>query len=108
MPKNSKIKLQDRAMLKLAEMTLSIIAASEALREAQSLPVKQKKAVEDMHAAFEYAYMQIQDVVFPVDCTQADVDTAMVQFAEIIDKNETMQATIRRVKDEILKAAKGN
>ena len=103
---NSKIKLQDRAMLKLAQLTLSIIASSEALREAQNLPEKEKKAVEDIHAAFEYAYTQIQDVVFPLDCTQADVDTAMVQFGEIIDKNETMQAAIKKVKEEILKAAK--
>lgn len=106
MPKNSKIKLQDRAMLKLAEMTLSMIAASEALKEAKTLQPKERKEVEDTYAAYEYAYTQIQDVVFPFDCTQADVDNAMIQFGEIIDKDESMQKAIQKVKEEILAAAR--
>ncbi len=106
MPKKSKLKLADRAKLKLAQMTLSIIAAQEAMLEAQKLPAEQKKAVEDVHAALEYAFTQMQDVVFPLDCTQADVDTAMVQLGEIIDKNETMQAAIKKMKEDILAAAK--
>lgn len=106
MPNSSKIDLKDRVKLKLAQMTLSIIAASEALKEAQNLPPKQKKAVEDIHAAYEYAYTQIQDVAFPLDCTQADVDNAMVELGEIIDKSKAMQDAIQKLKSEILKAAK--
>lgn len=101
-----KIKLQDRAMLKLAQLTLSIIASSEAVDEAKNLPPEERKAVEDIHAAFEYAYTQIQDVVFPVDCTQADVDNAMIQLGEIIDKNQSMRDAIAKLKAEILKEAK--
>ena len=38
MPKKSKINLSDRALLKLAEFTISVIASAEAVKEAKDLP----------------------------------------------------------------------
>ena len=106
MAKKSNIQLVDRVKLKLAQLTISVIGSAEALRESANLPEKQKKAVEDMYAAYLYAFEQIQDVIFPVDCTQADVDIAMIRLGETIDNNEAAKKAVEKVKNEILAAAK--
>jgi hypothetical protein len=105
MPKKSKINLSDRALLKLAEFTISVIASAEAVKEAKDLPEKQRKAVEDMHSTYLYTFEQIQDVVFPLDCTQADVDTAMNNLAATIDKSDVAKEAVEKVKKEILETA---
>ena len=98
MPKKSKINLSDRALLKLAEFTISVIASAEAVKEAKDLPEKQRKAVEDMHSTYLYTFEQIQDVVFPLDCTQADVDTAMNNLAATIDKSDVAKEAVEKFK----------
>ena len=105
MPKKSKINLSDRALLKLAEFTISVIASAEAVKEAKDLPEKQRKAVEDMHSTYLYTFEQIQDVVFPIDCTQADVDTAMNNLAATMDKSDVAKEAVEKVKKEILETA---
>lgn len=102
----SNIKLSDRAMLKLAQATLTVIGSAEALQEAETLPDNQKKVVEDIYATYKYAFEQIQDIVFPYEYSQEEVDNMMEQLANIADNDTASQEAIAKVKEEVLKAAK--
>ncbi len=102
----SKVNLSNRAMLKLAQLMLSVVGSASAMEAAKDLPEEQKKAIENIYTTYDYAFKQIQEVVFPFDFPEEKVEEGLKQLAEIVDQSEVAQAAVEKVKEEILKATK--